>query len=45
MVIGDGIAAFTAARELSRNNIDFFLSANNIEPEGVLRKCTPHIPR
>lgn len=38
MVIGDGIATFTAARELSRNNIDFFMSANTIEPEKVLRK-------
>jgi len=37
MVIGDGIAAFTAARELSRNNINFFLSAKTTDPQGVLR--------
>jgi heterodisulfide reductase subunit A len=37
MVIGDGIAAFTAARELSRNNINFFLSAKSTNPEKVLR--------
>jgi heterodisulfide reductase subunit A len=37
MVIGDGIAAFTAARELSRNNINFFLSAKSTKPEKVLR--------
>jgi len=37
MVIGDGIAAFTAARELSRNNIDFFLSVKSVNPENILR--------
>ena len=38
MVIGDGIAAFAAARELSRHNIEFFLATSTIEPEKVLRK-------
>jgi len=37
MVIGDGVAAFTAARELSRNNINFFLSLKTADPQEVLR--------
>jgi len=37
-VIGDGIAAFTAARELARNGIDFFLSAASLDPDSVLRQ-------
>lgn len=36
-VIGDGIAAFTAARELSRNNIEFFLSTRNLDLDRVQR--------
>jgi len=36
MVIGGGIAAFSATRELSRNNIDYFLSTETIDPEMVL---------
>jgi len=38
MVIGDGIAAFSAARELSRNNIEFLLGVNSTDPERILRK-------
>ena len=37
MVIGDGVAAFTAARELSRNKINFFLSVKTADPQEVLR--------
>jgi coenzyme F420-reducing hydrogenase delta subunit/ferredoxin len=37
MVIGDGVAAFAAARELSRNGIDFFLSVKSVDPQEVRR--------
>ena len=37
MVIGDGVAAFTAARELSRNSVNFFLSVKSADPQEVLR--------
>ena len=36
-VLGDGVAAFAAARELARNGVDFFLSAKTMDPESVLR--------
>ena len=44
MVIGDGIAAFTAARELSRNNINFFLAVETTNPEAVLRNVVRAYP-
>ena len=37
MIIGNGAAAFTAARELSRNGIDFFLSVKSKDPDNILR--------
>lgn len=43
-VIGDGIAAYTAARELSRNNIEFFLAAKNLDPESVIRNVHKAYP-
>ena len=36
-ILGDGVAAFTAARELARNDIDFFLASKHVEPRAVLR--------
>lgn len=36
MILGDGIDSFTAAQELSRNGIDFFLAVSSVDPEAVL---------
>ena len=37
IVIGDGIAAFSAARELSRNNVEFLLAVKSTDPDIILR--------
>jgi len=36
MILGDGIASYMAALELSRSKIDYFLAVTSVDPETVL---------
>ncbi len=44
MVLGEGVALFSAARELSRSNIPFLLAAKSIDPDVVLRNVHKAYP-
>ncbi len=44
MVVGGGIASFSAARELSRNGMDFLLAVESIDPDTVIRRVHETYP-
>ena len=44
MIVGGGAASFSAARELSRNGIDYFLAVQSTDPETVLRQVHLRYP-
>ncbi len=44
MVVGGGIASFSVARELSRNNVDFLLAVESIDTDTVIRRVHETYP-